>query len=40
MPHAKLVSFEGYGHGVNLLAPERCVEEIRKFVGSQNEEER
>jgi pimeloyl-ACP methyl ester carboxylesterase len=34
MPHAKLVTFEGYGHGVNLLAPERCVDEIRKFMGS------
>jgi hypothetical protein len=27
-----VVSFDGYGHGINLLAPERCVEEIRKFV--------
>jgi pimeloyl-ACP methyl ester carboxylesterase len=34
MPHAKRVTFEGYGHGINLLAPERCVEEIRSFVGS------
>jgi pimeloyl-ACP methyl ester carboxylesterase len=32
MPHAKVVAFEGYGHGINLVAPERCVEEIRKFV--------
>jgi len=32
MPHAKLVTLEGYGHGVNLLAPERCVEEIRAFI--------
>jgi pimeloyl-ACP methyl ester carboxylesterase len=34
MPRAKLVTFEGYGHGVNLLAPERCVEEVRKFVNA------
>jgi pimeloyl-ACP methyl ester carboxylesterase len=32
MPHAKLVTFEGYGHGINLLAPERCVDEIRAFI--------
>lgn len=34
MPRAKLVSFEGYGHGVNLLAPQRCVAEFRTFVGA------
>ncbi len=32
MPAAKLVAFEGYGHGVNMLAPERCVSEIRNFL--------
>ena len=32
MPHARVVSFEGYGHGVNLLAPERCVAELKRFV--------
>ena len=32
MPRAKVVAFEGYGHGINLLAPERCVEEIKTFV--------
>jgi pimeloyl-ACP methyl ester carboxylesterase len=32
LPHAKVVSFEGYGHGINLLAPQRCVAEIREFV--------
>ena len=32
LPAAKLVSLEGYGHGVNLLAPERCVAEFRSFV--------
>ena len=32
MPHAKLVTFEGYGHGINLLAPQRCVEEVRAFI--------
>jgi pimeloyl-ACP methyl ester carboxylesterase len=24
LPHARLELFEGYGHGVNLLVPERC----------------
>lgn len=33
MPRAKVVAFEGYGHGVNVLAPERCVAEFRAFVG-------
>ncbi len=33
MPSAKLVVFEGYGHGINLLAPERCVAEVRAFLG-------
>lgn len=32
MPKARLVVFEGYGHGINLLAPERCVAEIRSFL--------
>jgi pimeloyl-ACP methyl ester carboxylesterase len=32
MPRAKVVSFEGYGHGINLLAPERCVAELKLFV--------
>lgn len=35
MPAAKLVAFPGFGHGINLLAPERCVSEIRKFLGEQ-----
>ena len=34
MPRAKLVAFEGYGHGINLLAAQRCVEEIRTFLGT------
>ena len=25
--------FDGYGHGINLLIPDRCVEEIEKFLG-------
>jgi len=33
MPNAKLVVFEGYGHGINLLIPERCVMEVRAFLG-------
>lgn len=32
LPNAKLVAFEGYGHGINLLAPERCVAELRTFL--------
>jgi len=32
LPAAKLVLFPGFGHGVNLTAPERCVLEIRKFL--------
>jgi len=32
MPNARMVTLEGYGHGVNLLASERCVEEVRKFL--------
>ena len=24
LPHARLELIEGYGHGVNLLQPERC----------------
>lgn len=35
MPAAGLVVFAGYGHGVNLLAPERCVAEVRKFLAAQ-----
>jgi pimeloyl-ACP methyl ester carboxylesterase len=34
MPAAKLVAFDGYGHGVNMTAPERCVAEVKKFVSS------
>lgn len=32
LPSAKLVRFEGYGHGINLLAPEQCVAELRRFL--------
>jgi len=35
MPAAKLVAIEGYGHGVNVLAPERCATEIRTFIEAQ-----
>jgi 3-oxoadipate enol-lactonase len=35
MPRAKVVAFDGYGHGINLLAPERCVAEIRQFINVQ-----
>lgn len=33
LPNAKLVMFEGYGHGINLLIPDRCVAEMRAFLG-------
>jgi 3-oxoadipate enol-lactonase len=32
MPSAKLIAFEGYRHGINLIAPERCVAEVKKFI--------
>ncbi len=32
LANAKLVAFEGFGHGINLLAPERCVAEMRSFL--------
>jgi 3-oxoadipate enol-lactonase len=35
MPSAKLVAFEGYGHGVNMTAPGRCVDELRNFIEGQ-----
>jgi 3-oxoadipate enol-lactonase len=35
MPQAKLVAFPGYGHAVNVLAPERCVAEVRGFIAAQ-----
>jgi pimeloyl-ACP methyl ester carboxylesterase len=33
LPNAKLVLFEGYGHMINLLIPERCVAAVREFLG-------
>jgi pimeloyl-ACP methyl ester carboxylesterase len=35
MPAAKLVAFEGYGHGVNMTAPERCVAELKQFLAER-----
>lgn len=32
LPSAKLVTFDGYGHGINLLAPKRCATELRRFL--------
>src|SRR5262249_366281 len=40
MPGAKLVAFESYGHGRNMTAPERCVAELRKFLGEQRNKQR
>jgi len=35
MPAAKSVTLRGYGHGVNLLAPDECALEIRGFIDAQ-----
>ncbi len=35
LPNAKLVMFEGYGHGINVLAPERCAAETAAFLKRQ-----
>lgn len=35
MPAAKLVAIRGYGHGVNVLAPEKCAAEIKAFIEAQ-----
>lgn len=32
MPQAKIVSFPGIGHGLNLLEPRWCVDQIRSFL--------
>jgi 3-oxoadipate enol-lactonase len=34
MPKAKLVAFDGYRHGINLIAPDRCVTELKSFIQS------
>jgi 3-oxoadipate enol-lactonase len=34
MPAARLALIAGYGHGVNVLAPERCVAELRAFLAT------
>jgi 3-oxoadipate enol-lactonase len=31
LPHGRLESFAGYGHGVNLLQPERCARKALNF---------
>ena len=33
VPNAKVVVFEGYVHGISLLAPERCAAELTAFLG-------
>lgn len=32
IPNAKLVVFEGYGQGIHMLIPERCTDEVLKFL--------
>lgn len=34
LPNGRLKLFEGYGHGINLLQPERCAQEALHFWGS------
>lgn len=34
IPGARLVVFEGYGQGVAFMVPERCVAEMKKFLGA------
>ncbi len=36
LPNAKLVVFEGVGQGIHMLMPERCTEEMLKFLSSIN----
>ena len=36
IPAAKLVAFAGFGHGINITAPERCVSEILKFLAERS----
>lgn len=33
LPRGKLVNLEGYDYGIHFLAPERCVEAVRQFLG-------
>jgi 3-oxoadipate enol-lactonase len=33
LPQARLVLFDGYGQGIAFTAPERCVAEMRAFLG-------
>ena len=35
MPAATRVAFEGFGHGVHLLTPDRCVIEVRRFLAER-----
>ena len=34
IPNSRLVVFPGVGHGINAIYPERCVEELRRFVSA------
>jgi pimeloyl-ACP methyl ester carboxylesterase len=34
LPNMKLVLFEGFGHGINVLIPDRCVAEVLAFLAS------
>jgi pimeloyl-ACP methyl ester carboxylesterase len=34
LPSAELVVFSEYGHGLNVLAPDECAAEVRRFIGN------
>ena len=37
MPAAKRIVLRGYGHGVNLVAPDECAREIRAFIADHTD---
>ena len=37
MPASKRVTLRGYGHGVHLLAPDECAQEIKAFIEAQRQ---
>ena len=40
LPHGRLELFAGYGHGVNLLQPERCARAALEFWRTAEEVQR
>ena len=37
IPKGKLVVFEGYGQGITWMVPDRCVAEMKAFIGDIDE---